>query len=384
MQLKLAQWASDPPVDYPGAIEPPAGKTEEGWDNGEEPAAGHFNYVVQALADTQREVGSAITLTGGTLDASDLTQLWGALQRQQVKVALASLKLADDLGAGTLHSIARSPSGRTIAVGAAGLIATSGGDDGFATEAPIGAYAGDYNDIVYDAVHGLFIAGGTLSALHTSPGNGTWTSHVVAGAVVRRAVATDGAGNTVIVGNSASIWSSATGLSWASRTNPFADTPDIVGVAASPSAFVCVTDKGDIASSSNGGVSWTVRQALAGSVSGGGGPKVGYHSSLGFIYHWGANVYRSADGITWAQIHNAAVSSTETPGLLVTPYCWMIGRATGSTGTAIDGRFSPTASNAATDFRADYVVADGLVALKLVDGQLMGVAGSKIYVGGVL
>jgi hypothetical protein len=329
----------------------------------------------------QEEIALSVEGLGGTLDKTSHKQLLAAIQRQAVKAALASIKLADDLGAGTINAIARSAAGRTTVVGSSSLIAFSTGHDGFTAETA--AAASDFVDIVYDATHSLFIAVGSNGSVQTSPGSGTWTQQVT-GVSTFKAIATDGAGHSVAVGAGERLWSSANGTSWASRTSPFAGTPDIVSVAFGAGVFVMVTNQGDIASSGDFGITWTVRQALAGSTSGGGGPHVAYHASLGFIYHYVANVYRSADGIAWTQIHNAAQSSTETPGLLVTPYCWMIGRASGGNGTAIDGRFSPTAINAAIDFRADYIVADGLTALKLVDGQLMGVAGSKIFVGGVL
>lgn len=388
MDLKLPEWASVPTTGFPGAIEPPAGKKQTGYDNGEEPAAGHVNWIFQAIADAQKEVANAITGLGGTLDAANLSQLLAAHQRQALKAALGGIRLADDLGAGTLTSIARNRAGSVIAVGSAGLIVSGTGYSSFATETGVVGYGGDFNDIVYDAVHDVFIVCGTLSAVHTSTGNGTWTQRLGGGGTVHRAAATDGAGHVVVVGNAEQIWSSSNpASSWANRTSPFAGTPDIVGVAFGAGAFVCVTDAGEAAYSLNSGVTWTqVTPTLAGAgaPSGGGGPKVQYHSSVGFIYHYAANVYQSWDGITWTRIHSGATSSTGTPGLLVTPYCWSVSKSSGGNGTRFDGRYSVTALNADADFRADYVVADGLTALKFIDGQLMALAGSKIFMGGVV
>lgn len=392
MERKIDQWASDPPTGYPGAIAIPSGKQEEGWTNGEEPPAAYFNQAFQALADLQNEVTNVLTGLGGVLDGADLSQLYGALMRQQVKSALSSVKLADDLGAGTLRAIARRPTGnRIVVVGEAGLVARSTGDDGFTTDAADAGFSDIFYDVLYEPSLDLFVAVGDDGEIQTSPGDGTWTQRHTFGTADFRAVASDGAGNLVVVGTAESIWTSSNGIAWANRTSPFGavtGSQAIVGVAYGlingVGTYVCVSDQGDIASSINLGVNWTLRQNLGAAVSGGGGPKVAYHPTLGFLYHYDTNVYRSADGVTWSQLHNAANPSTETPGLLVSPYCWMIGRATGATGTAVAGRYSVSTANAATDFRADYIVADGLTTLKVVDGQLMGLAGSKVFMGGVL
>ncbi len=45
------RWATNPGSGYPGAIEPNDGKKDNGFANGEEPAAGHFNWLFQNGSD---------------------------------------------------------------------------------------------------------------------------------------------------------------------------------------------------------------------------------------------------------------------------------------------------------------------------------------------
>jgi hypothetical protein len=386
MELKLAEWASAPPSGFPGAIEPPTGKKQEGWDNGEEPGAPHINWIFQAIADLQNEAAALISGLGGTLSATNLSQQLAAIQRQAFKSALNSVRLADDLGAGTLHAIARAPStGRIVAVGDAGLIAAGDGYSAYSTELPGSGFADTLQDVIFDTTLNLFIAVGDNQEIQTSPSSwaGAWTQRNSAGTSRLRAVATDGAGHLVAVGGSEAVWTSSNGTSWANRTAGFAGTPDITSVAFGAGTWVIVTNQGDIASSTDHGGSWTVRQALAGGTTGGRGGVVAYDPALGFIYHYTTNVYRSTDGVTWTQIHASASPSNSYPGLIVTPSCWALGHSSGD-GAAVDAYYSPTDVNATPSFRFDHILDGSLSQLRVSSGQLMGVSGSKIYFGGVL
>jgi len=81
MELKLDQWATTPPVGYPGTVSPPPGKRSAGFTNGEEPPAGYFNYAWDALADTQNELANLITGAGLTRSESNLSQVLAAVTR---------------------------------------------------------------------------------------------------------------------------------------------------------------------------------------------------------------------------------------------------------------------------------------------------------------
>lgn len=385
MELKLPEWASDPPAGFPGAIEPPTGAQQEGFDNGEEPPAGYFNWAFQAVADVQNEVGNAITGTGGTLDGSDLTQLLAAIQRVSVKAALGCLRLAGDTGASqTLRAAARKASTRRIAaVGDNGTIASSNGSTPFTLETPGSAYADDFSDVVFDTTLGLFIAVGAAGEIQSSPDGQAWTRRATGGGDSVLAVASNGAGTLVAVGQTEFLKSSTNGTSWTSRTSPFTGTPHLVSVAFGAGVFVVVTAQNDIATSPDG-VTWTVRRATAGATTG--RARVVYHSTLGFLYHWSTNVYHSADGITWSTLHTAVpTSSTTVPGLRTAPRCWLIVASSGSGGAYLDGRFSVATANAAADFTLDFVSgSEDIEWLGVLDGQLWALGGDRVFVGGAV
>jgi hypothetical protein len=382
MELKLPEWASVVPSGFPGAIEPPTGKKQEGWDNGEEPPAAYFNWAFQALADTQQEVGGAITGTGGTLD-STLTQLLGVFQRQAVKSAIACLKLADDTNTSqTLRALAVKASTKVVvAVGDAGTISRADMYDthDFSTQTPGSSYAGNFNDVLYDPFFS-FIAVGDSGEIQSSTNGVTWTRQSSTGTDLR-AIASSGS-VLVAVGETEHIRRSTTGGAWATPPSPFAGTPDIVDVAYGAGLFVMVTAKGDIASSPDG-LTWTVRNALASTTHD--PARIEYHDSLGFLYHYGGDVYGSPDGINWTKIWNdvGILSQDDAPGLLVAPHCWMLGLS-GTYGTSCEGRVSVTAIDGAAAFTLGYVTDQPLTWWKFLDGQLWALSGDKVFVGGSL
>jgi hypothetical protein len=383
MELKLPEWASVVPSGFPGAIEPPTGKKQEGWDNGEEPPAAYFNWAFQALADTQQEIAAAITGTGGAL-SSDLSQLLGAMQRMHSKSVLTSLRLVGDTGTSQLmKAVARSHL-VIIAVGENAAIARAAqaSTHQFLPDTPVPLYAGNFTDVVYDAVNAKFIACGSASAIHTSPGDGVWTARTSPGGISHRALAT-GAGNSVAVGDSENIWSAANATSWASRTSPFSGAPNITDVAYGAGVFACITSDGRIAYSNAAGTVWTMSN-VATVLSTVDPARIEYHASLGFIAHHGTDVWRSADGITWVKIHDAVgLSSTNTPGLLVLPSLWLVAYSD-SYGTSAECRYSVTAIDAAVDAYANFVHSAALSWWRVVDGQLYALLGDNLYVGGLV
>lgn len=389
MDLKLPEWASVVPSGYPGAIEPPTGKKQEGWDNGEEPPAGYFNWAFQAIADVQNEVGNAITGTGGTLDGSVLTQLLGAFQRQRTIAALGCLRLAGDTGANQmLRAAARKASTRrVVVVGDNGTIASATSNE-FVIEVAAGSpYTGDFQDVVYDSTLGLFVAVGTGGEIQSSPDGQTWSQRATGGSTVH-AVATNGAGTLLAVGQTEYIRRSTNGTAWSVVTSPFAGTPHIRDVAFGAGLWVIVTGQGDVATSATGEAgSWTVRMALASTAL---GARIEYQSAFGFLYHYGTTVYRSADGITWTSLHNAMPTSSTTPGLCTTAHCWFIVSSSGIAGAYVDGRFSVATANAAADFSLDFVNGSDLLQwIGVLDGQIWALGGDgsgmdRVYVGGAV
>ena len=378
MELKLPQWASVPPVGFPGAIAPSSGKQAQGWDNGEEPAAAHFNWFLQALADTQNEVTTAISGTGGT-PSSELTQLLATLLRQQTKLAIASLKIADDTGASqTLRGLCLDTTNRVaVAVGDAASIRRVDLNDtqNFTSATAASSYAGNFADITRYLT--IFVAVGATGEIQTSSDGVTWTRQHNGGSNLR-AVAASGSA-LIAVGEGETILRSTSGGAWASQTSAFAGTPDIVSVVYGAGLFVAVTAKGDVATSPTG-MTWTVRLAQAGTTYD--PSRVDYHASIGFLYHYGPDVWNSPDGITWTKIVNESgiSSSADAPGLLVAPYCYALGFS-GTDGASCDGRYG-TAS--AVAFAVHYMLNEPLTWWRFLNGQLWALGGDRVFVGGVL
>jgi hypothetical protein len=386
MDLKLDQWATTPPAGYPGTISPPPAKRIAGWANGEEPPAGYFNHAFSALADTQNELANLIAGAGLTRSASDLTQALQAVQtmlgRAQLKTALSTVRMIYDtqIGPKTLMALAREPVyGELVVVGTSAAILNNGGSaSGFSSQVAASPFTGTFRDVTYDATLGLFIAVGDTGEIQTSPPSipTVWTRRASGGGNFYK-IATNGLGLCVAVGQSGLIKYSTNGTSWTSATSPF--TGDIKAIEFGGGLFVFGTTDGDIASSPSGSA-WTARRTL------GGASDIGclvFHSALGFLYSYGADqdVFRSVDGITWTKIHN----TLPVQGLLASPHGWVTYRAgTGQYYTSAEARYSTTAVDQPADVKIDYVADARLTWMKFIDGQLWALAGSRIYLGGVL
>jgi len=386
MELKLDQWATTPPAGYPGPISPPTGKRSAGFANGEEPPAGYFNHAWDALSDMQNELANLITGAGLTRVESDLAQVLKAIDvligRAQLKTALTTVRVIYDtaIGPQTLKALARAPgdTGKAIAVGTEATIqANSGPNTSFAAQTAGAPFTGDFTDITYDPTLGLFIAVGQAGEIQTSTGNGTWTRRASGGARFRK-VLTNGLGLCVATGEGNVIKYSTNGTTWNTTTGPF-ESQWHTGLVFGEGVFVTVTDGGSIASSSDG-VTWIPRRSDGGASGAG---EVIYDPALGFIF--GGNpehdVYRSADGITWTQIHDQCAIYQS--GLFGSPYGWLV-MLWSAAGTSVTARYSATAVDAPADFIVDYVTTEQLMWMKFIYGQLWALGGTKIYLGGVL
>lgn len=394
MDLKLDQWATTPPAGYPGSVSPPPAKRIAGWANGEEPPAGFFNHAWDALADTQNELANLISGAGLTRSESNLSQVLAAIQtligRAQLKTALTTVRAIHDTGIGaqTLVALARASNGtyagRSIAVGTAATIqANSGPGTNFVAQTAAAPYAGDFTDITYDPALRLFVAVGKSGEIQTSSGNGTWARHPTAAGHFYKVVS-DGLGLCVAVGQVGTIRTSTNGTTWFTPAPGGMPTfsGDSKGLAFGAGMFVLATPSGSVASSPNG-YAWTTRieQSLADA-----NAHVVYDPALGFICAGDSadDVYHSADGITWDQIHDSIPSFASTPnGLIASPYGWLAMSRTAD-GTSVAARYSATAADQPADFTIDYVTSDQLTWMKFIDGQLWALGGTKIYLGGVL
>lgn len=380
MLRKLPNWADAPATGYPGAIAPPSGKRSDGWANGEEPAAAHVNYVVQAVADLQNEVTRTIEGLGGTLSGTDLYQQLKVLTRSHTKLALSSFKLAEDVGTNvTLNALARA-SDITIAVGASAsiqrLVLSSGAYQagGFVAEAAALLYGGAFQDIAYGA--GLFVIVGTLEEIQSSAGDGSWTRRRT-GTKTLYAV-TYGGGKFVAVGQDGRIVYSSDGITWTVATS--AITNDFHSVVYVAGKFVAGTDTRALAYSADG-ITWSTVFNLAEASD---ASSMAVSASMGAFYAWAGHIYYSADGVTWTEVQT--LSSGTAMRLFAGPYFWacVYREAAGSRIVAYDA----VTVNAASAFTIEYALTCYLNRLYQLDGQYWALGGSsgsfdQIYIGGV-
>ncbi len=365
-------------IDTPTAEADLHGTGKAGFRAGAPPGTASTRLDEDWFNAIQEEPANAIEGFGDTLVKGNNTQLLALLKRQAVKAALCSLRIADDTGAGvTLEGLARKAStGQVVVVGPAAAIASGGRGADFAAETAGSSYAGDFYDIAYDATLGLYIAVGETGEIQTSTGNGTWTRRATGGADLF-GVATNGLGVCVAVGTSDVLKWSTNGTTWNAAVNPFPAATGFELVVFGAGLFVAANGEGSIISSADG-ETWTTRRAFAGAGSSG---RLAYDASLGFLYHYDQDIFRSPDGITWTKIHDLVGANIIS--LIAAPYTWAITFSTAA-GTVVDGRYSVTAVDHATDFTIDYVANEAITWLKFIDGQLWGLSGDKIYVGGVL
>jgi hypothetical protein len=407
MELKLPEWASTPPAGYPGAIEPPAAKAAAGWANGEEPPAGTFNWVFQAIADVSNEIANAITGAGFALLQADKSQLGAALLRQGVKTAFAGLSLAAATGAGVqLNGIALrprrssggTPSARTsvvVVVGASGKIWTSTSSGAFVDRSAnvAAGFTGVFNDVVYDAGLQLFIAVGATGEIQTSTHGDVWTRARTGGNALL-AIATDGAGHCVAVGVDNLILSSSNGTTWTTRTSPFAFTPDVQDVAFGAGAVCVISDGTDptgvgseIGTSLDNGATWTVsyHPGVAGTR-----PAIGYHPTIGFVAVYNILAAASSDGVTWASVNTLLMSEFTGNQLVVGPYCYAIAASVGSGGSEICAYHvakDAVVASEAPGWMMGFATNEILRRLVILGDQLWGLGGAvgdKVFRGGVL
>lgn len=305
MELKLDQWATTPPVGYPGAVPPPPGKRSAGFTNGEEPPAGYFNHAWDALADTQNELANLITGAGLTRSESDLSQVLAAVKRMGVaRVELAGITQWVDIYNGAFtnpRSIAASPTA-LVAVGynAASSIRRQGLDQ-FAWTTPTtpAGFTTGYNDVCWSAAFNRFVAVGGAREIHDSPDGVTWTRR--ASGTGEWAACVSGASAVVAVGVNGIIASSTNGTTWTDRTSAHPGAT-MWGAAYSPSLNrFCVTGGVDVTCkiqcSDATGTVWTAATSppAAESLSG-----IVWSAEHAHFYAWSVEgVFKSPDGMTW-------------------------------------------------------------------------------------
>lgn len=246
----LPRWATNPGVGFPGAVEPSEGKKDDGFANGEKPAAGHFDFLFQNLADWASyldeqgyEQGLGAALANPTVRTPDASYA-GKITAVSFSLAAGSSGIfyfvganreiqysADggvtwvhQLGTGstaTLNAIAsgNNTGGSNVAVGASGEIWCNASGT-WTHETQAGAYAGTFYDVAFGDPLGahMWVAVGSGGEIQTSTNGTTWTHRTPAGGFAGAFHAvTWGNGLWVIVGDNEEIQTSPDGITWTQR-----------------------------------------------------------------------------------------------------------------------------------------------------------------------
>ncbi len=183
---QIPRWSSDPGPGLPGSIEPPNGKKDDGFENGEEPAAGHFNWLFHVLC------GWAGYLSDAVLDSE--------------RLAMSHFM---DMVQGSnppeiIRGVASSPTD-IVAVGDAGTIVRNTGlATAWSTPSPDAGYASNLLGVAWDPVNERFSAVGQGGEVQDSPTGAVWTRRHTGGGDLK-AVASNGAGHVVAVGASGHV-----------------------------------------------------------------------------------------------------------------------------------------------------------------------------------
>jgi len=307
VELKLDQWATTPPVGYPGTVSPPPGKRAAGFTNGEEPPAGYFNHAWDALADVQNELKNLITHAGLTPVESDLTQVRQAIERLSNRRAeLHGITQWVDLrvsgAANTTRAIGAGPQA-VVAVGGSPTRIHTLAHNAFAWVTPSTAagYAGQFNDVHWSE-YNRFIAAGTAGEIQTSVDGLTWTRSVTGGADLNAGAS--GEDCAVVVGN-AGVIKVGTGFgdveTWTTATSAY-PSESMNGIAYSePLDIFCAVGTGQrIQCGDVTGATWVPSTLPAG----GGTTFKGilWSDRHQIFIAWSAfGIFTSPDGMTWTQ-----------------------------------------------------------------------------------
>ncbi len=300
---KHPRWADDPSAGFPGAVEPSEGKKDDGFDNGERAAAGHFNWLFRKagewtdyLANEIWDLIEAVGLTRPTL-GGDAGRLVRALQLADFARVLGASAISYS-GTNELHA-AFAPNtinARVYAVGENATILRLTDAGAWVVDAPASGYTGAFRaGVGVDTGSFGAVLVGDAEEIQTTFGGITRRR---TGAETLHAVATNGSGGVIAVGNAATILHSTTPATWNSRTSAHAGE-HLYGIAYGAGVWVAVGE-GGIQSSADG-ITWTSRVAIGGANA---YRSVVYIAGFGFVavVDAGSNssLSTSVDGVTWA------------------------------------------------------------------------------------
>jgi len=149
--------------------------------------------------------------------------------------------------------------GKYVAVGDGGEIRDSTNGTSWVAQTAAGAYAGNFQDIAWNAVN-LYCAVGASAEIQTSPDGVTWTARTKAGAYAGTFNCVAHGGGLWVIMGADEIQTSPDGITWTARTVP-TGTHTWVSVGHDGTRFVAVSSLDKITTSTDG-ITWTAVTTL--------------------------------------------------------------------------------------------------------------------------
>ena len=288
----------------------------------------------------QEEIANVIEGAGITLNPAAYNQLATAIAQLDAAVAAAAKRDADLVCASTwrregsglpatdVYGIAHDGARRWCVVGDAGLIATSDNlGETWTTRTPGSAFGGRLNAVFYAA--GLFVAVGQAEEVQTSADGVTWTRRNTGGGGELYGVTYSGTGWVAVGATGGAglvLTAAAAATTWTTRTAP-SSTTSLDAVASDGAGLVVAvgdrasTTAGQVSVSTDHGVTWTSE------------PAPGAVGTLEAICY-------GADGVFYAGGQSADIISAAAPAGVVSSADWTTLRSA-SDSSAIYGIAAP-------------------------------------------
>jgi len=284
---KLPRWATSPGAGMPGNIEPPEAKKDAGFVNGEEPAAGNFNWLLNLQYQW-------LEFLAPRSHQSELQALSGA--------QLIDQGIAEDLNAVAGDNNSYEHLGVLVAAGAGGKIRRRSGTQNatWTTMASAGGYTGVFRAACYDFIFNAFVVAGDGMQLQTLT-TGSFQARVVENVNAADTFAQLVSNNSGIIIAVSPLGSNRVANSATGTLADWRDNSTHDGVAGGPTRVAF--GNGRFVSTqgwtSVDGSSWATHGSPIAAV------RIVYSSYFGFVgiasSGAGVTVYTSPDGVVWQQ-----------------------------------------------------------------------------------